>query len=372
MPVEIQSYAAEHEEAVKAFNARLRAGGECSYKLPEEPRSTWLPAEPGRVLFEEFFLANDGGFTRGGYALKHQPFHIGGEVRQVGYLYSPVSEGIVDAQHGRVGLQLLMHALKRQPLLYCLGMGGFHNPLPTLLKGMGWTLCAVPFFFRVNRPARFFENLTYARRFKGGMTAMKLLARTGLGWLGVKAANALHTRTPADAGALKWELVEEFGGEVDELWEAARGEFSFVAVRDRATLALLYPAAKTKFLRVRVSRAGRLVGWAVALDTAMSGHKQFGDARLGTIIDGLALPGAEMDVIHAATRVLEERGVDAIVSNQAHAAWGGALRRSGYFSGPSNYIFATAPKLTALIGPFAQHQPRFHLTRGDGEGPTHL
>ncbi|MBI3874572.1 MAG: hypothetical protein HY300_01090 [Verrucomicrobia bacterium] len=372
MPIEIQPYAAERVAAVKAFNLRLRDGGEKIFKFAEQPQSSWLQPGAGETLFEEYFLANDADAVRGGYVLKHQPYWINGGIAATGYVYSPISEGIVNTQFGKVGLQLMMHALRRQPLLYCLGMGGFDRPLPQMLKAMGWTLCAVPFYFRVARPAAFFRNFTYASRYRGGKLAANFLAATGLGWLGAKCVNAVRTKTPEKAGELSWQLVPEFGDEATVLWDAAHAKYSLAAVRDRAALNRLYPRSKEKFLRLLVSRGGKPVGWAVALDTPMRWHKFFGDARLGSVIDCFALAGAEFDVIHAATCLLEERGVDVIVSNQSHAAWCHALRRTGWLSGPSNFIFATAPKLTARLAPFAEHQPRFHLTRGDGEGPTHL
>ena len=372
MPITIQPYATDRIAAVKAFNKRLRDRGEALFKLPESPVSDWLPAGEGETLFEDFSLANDGDFVRGGYVLKHQPYWVNGEAATTGYVYSPLSEGIVNPAFGKVGLQLMMHALRRQPLLYCLGMGGFENLLPKMLKAMGWSLCAVSFFLRVVRPAAFFRNLTYASTYKGGRFVAQVLAASGLGWLGVKCVNTLRTGSPPRADELSWQLVPEFGDEVNPIWEAARANCSLVAVRDRASLARLYPRRVEKFLRILVTRAGKPVGWAVALDTPMHGHKFFGEARLGSVIDCFALPGAEFDVFHAATRVLEERAVEVIVTNQSHEAWRAACVRAGYLGGPSNFIFATSPKLTARITPFEQHQPRFHLTRGDGEGPTHL
>ncbi len=372
MPIVIEPYTPDRVAAVKAFNQRLRDGGEKIFKFAEQPQSSWLPQCAGETLFEEYFLANDGDAVRGGYVLKHQPFWINGAVAATGYVYSPISEGIVNAQFGKVGLQLMMHALRRQPLLYCLGMGGFDRPLPQMLKAMGWTLCEVPFYFRVVLPAAFFRNFTYASKLRGGKLAANLLAITGLGWLGTKCINAARTKTPENAGELSWQIVPEFGDEVNALWDAVHANYSLAAVRDRAALNRLYPRATEKFLRLVVSRGGNIVGWAVALDTPMRGHKFFGNARLGSVIDCFALAGTEFDVMHAATRLLEERGVDVLVSNQSHSAWRDALERAGWLEGPSNFIFASAPKLTARLAPFVEHQPCFHLTRGDGEGPTHL
>jgi hypothetical protein len=290
----------------------------------------------------------------------------------VGCPYSPVTEAVTDSKCGVVGLQLLQHALKRQRLLYGLGGGNFENRYPKLLAAMGWTQCSLPFFFFVVRPATFLYNLTYAARYPGGMPVARILARSGLGWLAVRAVSAWRARAPHHPSDLSIEPVMEFCEETDDIWRAARTHCSLVAVRDRESLNHLYRNTQDKFIRLQVSRSGKLVGWAVALDTQMSSNKYFGNARVGSVIDCLALPGSEQDVVHAITRTLEDRGVDIIVTNQSHEAWCTAFRRTGWVPGPSNFIFSSSPKLTERLAPFQVSQSRFHFTRGDGEGPSHL
>jgi len=68
--------------------------------------------------------------------------------------------------------------------------------------------------------------------------------------------------------------------------------------------------------------------------------------------------------------LLEQRGVDLIVSNQLHPAWSQALLRSGFRTGPSNYLLALSPAL-ARAATGAGHD-RSHFNRGDGDGPIHL
>ena len=368
--IEIQPYAPGREAAVKAFNQRLRDGGNPTFRLPENCVSTWLPPDEGEPLFEEFLLANDGEFVRGGYVLKHQPYWINGAETSIGYVYSPISEGTVNPQFGKVGLQVMMHAVKRQPLLYCLGMGGFHNPLPQLLKALGWKLCAVPFYFRIVQAPGFLRNIYHLRKHPAGRALAAALAATGLGSLGVSLLNAARTRRPAEPVTVQ--SVREFSAWADEVWEQGKVGFTLAGVRSSAALNRLYPAHKEKFHRLKVSAGGKVAGWAVALDTQMRGHKQFGEMRLGSVIDCFAMPGGEFDVVHAAGQFLEARGVDLIVTNQSHQAWGAAFTRAGFLSGPSNYIFASAPKLSARLAPFETQQSGFHCTRGDGEGPTHL
>jgi hypothetical protein len=86
-------------------------------------------------------------------------------------------------------------------------------------------------------------------------------------------------------------------------------------------------------------------------------------------VDGLALPEHAEPVMWLAARVLKARGVDLIISNQSHPAWGSALRRAGFFQGPSNCLFATAKQLSELIRGPDPHASELHLTRGDGDWP---
>src|SRR5262249_20125933 len=133
-----------------------------------------------------------------------------------------------------------------------------------------------------------------------------------------------------------------------------------------------YPVDDTRLVRLLITSNATVCGWAVVLATAMHGHRHFGNLKVGTIVDCLALPESEHAVIHAATKVLEERSVDLIVSNQSHRNWRTALERSGYLAGPTNRFFTPSPELARLLEPFEQQFPFTHLTRGDGAGPIHL
>jgi hypothetical protein len=115
-----------------------------------------------------------------------------------------------------------------------------------------------------------------------------------------------------------------------------------------------------------------VIGWVVMLTTQMSGHKHFGDMKVGSIVDCLALLEDARLVIEAATDYLESAGVDLIVSNQSSHAWRQALQRTGYLSGPSNFMFLASKELTRVSEPLSPNFSRIHLNRGDGEGPTNL
>jgi len=91
---------------------------------------------------------------------------------------------------------------------------------------------------------------------------------------------------------------------------------------------------------------------------------------VGTIVDCLAPPEDAVTVVRAATRTLESRGVDLIVSNQLHAAWSQALAATGFRRGPSNFLFAASPALAVLLEDAGDGE--LHINRGDGDGPIHL
>jgi hypothetical protein len=309
------------------------------------------------------------GVVRGGYLLKRQDFAVGGETLSIGYYHSALSEGIVDHKYVMVGVQLLLHAAKREPLLYALGMGGLDRPLPRMLKAAGWTLAAVPFHFRVVHPGRFLRNIRPLRTTGARRLLLDAAACTGLGWAGIRAFQRVRSGGKA-APAATVELVDGFDSWADDLWTRCRPCYPFIGVRDSATLGELYPGGG--FLRMKIASRGTIIGWAIALDTQMREDQYFGDLRVGSIVDCLALPEHAFPVIAAARGVLEERGVDLIVSNQAHPRWASALRQAGCPEGPSNFIFGCSKMLMAKLRAAGCGAERLFLNRGDGDGPIHL
>jgi hypothetical protein len=72
-------------------------------------------------------------------------------------------------------------------------------------------------------------------------------------------------------------------------------------------------------------------------------------------------------LVAEACRRLEAAGCDLLVSNQSHPAWISALRRQGFFRGPSNFVLALSPPLAA-----ARAAGCLHFNRADGDGPINL
>lgn len=376
MALKVERFPPGAEAAAARCNARLRAGGVKDFEVPESPFSRQLPEGPDRIVWQQYFIALDerpGVETevRGSYILQYRPYAIDGEVTRNAFLKLPVSEGIVDKKYALVGVQLMRDVMRRESNLCSSGMGGMKRPLPNLLLKLGWQVDEVPFYFRVLRPARFFRNARVLRHNPFRAAACDALAWSGAGWLGTR---LLQLRPPgrlADAG-VETRLEPEFGAWADEIWEHSRAKYFLVGQRNREVLEVLYPKQDPRWLRLHVLRAGKSIGWALMLCTDLSGHKQFGNMRLGSIADCMAAPGDARAVVGAATRFLEEKLADLIVSNQLHAAWGDALRRSGFLRGPSNYVFAMSPAFLETTGPVKDRWTQIHVNRGDGDGPINL
>jgi hypothetical protein len=349
MPLEILPYTADRIEAVRAFNQRLAARGMSAAheQFPETPNPAWLPGL-------QLFLAAEGDLVHGGYILRRQQFCVAGEIRSAAHYRLPLSEGLIDRAYSMLGLRMVRDALARESRLYALGMGAADKPLPQMLKRLGWQLSAVPFHFKIVRPGPFLRNIRTLRTSPLRRLALDVAARTGAGWAGMKAAG-ITRRLPVQ----KVDLAPGFSGWADDIWQHARPSYPLLAVRDARTLDELYPPSDPRFLRVRTPG-----GWALLLDTKMHDHKQFGNMRVGTLVDCLAPPDAAAQVVNAAVSLLEQRGVDLVISNQSHPGWCQALRDAGFRTGPSNFLVALSPAL-AQAGPV-------HFNRGDGDGPIHL
>ena len=363
MAIQIQLYGAQHVQAAIELNRRLSTGGVHSgFLLPENAAAT--PADRSRPVFKEQYVVQDAAGVHGGFMLQSQQFRVMDEERQIGNYQMPISEGLINRAYGTVGIAMLRHALKMHPHLFCLGMGSADKPLPRMLAAMGWRLTHIPFLFRVHRAASFLRHIAPLRSSPFRARLLDAAAATGLGSLGFR---VLQTRLPLNR---RMEAVpcESFGAWADVVWEGAKSNLSFSAVRSSEVLNILYPSQLARFHRLRIGTSG----WAVVLDTQMNSHRYFGGMRVGTIVDALAVPGKEVSVAGAASQFLAARGVDLIVTNQAHAGWVAAFRRCGFLNGPSNYILGTSKKLTEDLQPWDTHASKLHITRGDGDGPLDL
>jgi hypothetical protein len=372
LAIVIQPYGQEHEPAVEEFNRRLqRSSEDPDLVFSETAIPRWLPPSSNNPVWNEFFVALEGSSVRGAYGLKQEVVFVRGSgMHRVACYHHPLSEGIIDRSYASIGALLARDALARQPLLYALGMGGYERPLPKMLKALGFGLTPIPFYFRVAHPVKFLLEMQALRQARWRAILMSIAAATGTGWLAIKSAQgaAMLRGRPGDFVA---EEVSEFSEWADDLWNLAKETVSLAAVRDANTLRLLYPThldrnRVTVTRRLRVSRNGAAIGWAIIGERRKD--PKFGRMRVGSIVDCWASPENVAAVVRAATQALEKDGVDLIVSNQSHHAWRRAFERAGFLKGPSTFIFAASKKLTELLKPLEENRPSFHITRADGDG----
>jgi hypothetical protein len=320
-------------------------------------------------VFQELFLVLDGETVRGGYVLKHQPVSLKGQIRQMGNLYMPLSEGTINRAYSLVAARLFSDALRRESLLFAVGLGGANAPVTSLVRALGWQLYPVPFFFKVLHGSRFLRHIGYLRTTWLRTLLLDLAAISGVAGLAIKLAQALLSRRPPKLDSLRVEVLERFDEWADHLWQECAASYSFVAVRASEVLNRIYPPGRAGVFRLRVSTADRVIGYAVVQEED-SLHSEFmGEMRVGTIVDALARPEHAHPVIWLAAQELERRGVDVIISNQSHPAWGAALRRAGFLEGPSHCVFAAARRLAEEIRAVDPSARELHLTRGDGDWP---
>jgi len=368
-PLRLERYASLHETAARAFNQRMRtAHAPIDFLLPEEASPPVTNGLDAPITKHQYVLL-EGETARGGVIIQEQPHWVAGETRTVWNVQSPLSEGIADRKYGFVAPFLMKELLRRHPLIYSVGMGSASMPFPRLLKALRWRLTEVPFFFRVCNPRRFLREIRAIRSNTARRLLFDVAAFSGLGGLGIRALHALMSRSPA-GGSAAAEQINTFGEWADDVWERAKSDYRLCAVRNQSTLNCLYPTKLDRLMKLQIRLRGRTIGWAVVLTTRLQDHKYFGSLQLGTIVDCLAPPHYAPHVVQAAVSALEDLAVDLIVSNQSHRTWTAAFKRSGFLSGPSNYLFAGAGKLLELaptsIGDFA------HINRGDGDGIVNL
>jgi hypothetical protein len=369
MSLRVVRATANDSSDIRALNQRLRDA--CAgFQLPEEEPEFLAGAapEPARV-WREFFIGRDETAVRGGYLLKHEPLRIASSEVEVCNYQLPVSEGIVNRAHAMVGIQLLQDAMKRSELLYCLGMGSLTRPLPRLLNRFRWKVESVPFYFRVIHASAFLKNIRYLRERSGGPALTSIARYSGLGTLATYGWRLTsRIRQPALPRGISVEECHSFGTEIDPFFIALQRSYGALLERTAAVLNTRLPSNDSRLIRIIARRSGKIFGWLVLTRSNLHDHKQFGSMRLGCIVDGLCDPELAPVLIRLGTDRLISEHVDLIVSNQTHSGWIQGLRRCGFASGPSNFIFARSPALTSRTPQLGE----WHINRGDGDGPINL
>lgn len=364
----VESFGPQHVPAVRAFNERLAAGG-AGWRFPEDPAPEWLPRTADSEVFQELLVLLEDDQVRGAYVLKRQPVALRGQVRQAGNLYMPLSEGTVNRAYSLIGARLFTDAMRREPLLFALGMGGGNTQVTGMVRALGWPVYPVPFFFKVVSGNRFLRQIRYLRTTRLRARLLDIAAFSGLGWAVAAGAGALLTRRPGGSVNAQAEEVERFGEWTDDLWRSCAATYSFAAVRTADVLNRIHPPGRKGLIRLKVLSAGQAVGYAVLQDEQSLASETLGEMRVGTIVDVLSRPEHAESVMWLAGQTLEKRRVDVLISNQSHPAWGAALRRAGFIEGPTNCVFAASRPLADLIREVDPAGRELHLNRGDGDWP---
>ena len=358
--------------AVDAFNQRLLTGGSTAHFPITAEGSAPLSTIHGGLVRKPFLAIDERSNMRGGYFLKFQPFSIAGQVTTLADFRMPISEGVVHTAYTQIGAGLVLDAQRRHPLLFGLGMGGYDEPVARLLRSAGWHMFSVPFYFRIVRPFSFLRKIAHLRRSSWQRILLDAAAFSGLGWAAAAVIQAMHRPRFAWDPTVCAEVVDDFDDWADAIWTSGFPHHKFSAVRNGDALRRMYPKQVKSLVRLKIARDGRPVGWAVLMNNRLSGHKYFGDIRLGSIIDCFSAPQHAVAVIRCARVLLQQQGVDLVISNQSHRIWRKALAASGFLRGPSNFIFTSSTPLTERFAADHIAPDDVHVNRGDGDGPINL
>jgi hypothetical protein len=368
MPTVIREILPGDAESIREFNSRLEMAG-VTFAFPIDS-SKFMQKEPGvDAPYQAAYVLSDGSAVRGGYMLKSEQVFVGGQSLSVGNYQLPLSEGIVDRKYAMVGVQLIKDALGRQSRLYCLGMGNTGRPLPRLLSKLGWTVSKVPFLFRVENARNFTKEIRWLRQ-RAGLRFLLDFARNSGTLAGIVGLTRLHRRVfgPRIPAGVSFAEVPDFSEEIDELFFNVRSDYGLMCDRRAAAMRARLPASDSKLLRMVLRKSGKVTGWVVVSISQLSSHTQFGNMKLGCLVDGLAAPADVGLLVGEACRRLEKARCDLLVSNQTHPIWIRDLRQHGFFQGPSNFILALSPPLAASRAAVSSA----HFNRADGDGPINL
>lgn len=365
MTISVARFTREHEAAAALFNQRMRAANAATaFLLPE--RASARPPQ-GDVTMTHYVACDGEGNVRGGMLCQEYPAVIAGKVERVVNISAPLSEGIINSAYMLVGPQLIRHALRQNPRAFVVGMGQSGNPLPRLLKAMGWRIGEVPFYFRVLNGGRCARELrplrtTRARRIAGTVAAM-----TGAASLGAHMAHLASAGAKRSARGLRAEPIERWDDRADAAWSAFAGALSFGVTRTSGVLPAFYPFDAHGPRAWVLRRDDNALGWLGMQITQMSANPYFGDLKVAVVTDCV---GTEDAVRAGALKAIEaagECGADIVITNQQHRLLKESCLEAGWRRGPSNFLLATSPALGTVC-----HGDLAYVTRRDGDGLANL
>jgi hypothetical protein len=358
MAFSIIPYGPEHEASVAQFNARMRAGAASTeFLLPE--RSVPVRSD-GAVRSTQYVARDDAGEVRGGIIILDHPGWINRQIQTVVNIQAPLSEGIVDRRFSLVAPQLIATAMKRTSYVYAVGMGSELNPLPRMLKAMGWHVRAIPLYFRMLRVGRCLAEVAAFRSTRARQLAATALRFSGLGRLGARWLQ----RFRGSRQILTIDEMHSWTADLDPIWSAFRERCSFAIVRDSSTLPLLNGDGVRGF---RARDGDTLIGWFSLAIAQMRNNQYFGNLRLAVVVDVLSLPGYEAGLLRSASDQASRLGCDLVCTNLLPSSLRDAARRSGWLAGPSNFLLATSKPMAA-----AMDDRTAYVSRRDGDGLANI
>lgn len=368
MSIKIDPATDAAEPRVKAFNARLTAAG-TGWDFYESATPDWLAPAPGAKAWRQHFLAIDDkdGQVRGGYVLKQQAFWLGGTTQLVANVQGPVSEGLISRRYAPLGALMMRDALRRQPLQIAWGTS---QKKVEVLAADGWGVHVFPLFLHVADSTVFLRKARLLGERSKLQSTARALASFGLPQLvlaGVQ--SALAARAPS-LRAISITEEETFGEWADEVWEEAKPGYGVIAERTAIALSQLMPRGDwPNATPLKIARGGKTLGWAAVRVRQSSADPLFGDLRVGSLVDMLAVPGEEAVVVKAALGHLKHVGAEVIGASATHPDWIAALGRAGFLTIPDRRRFAASPELMAACGGLDKLARSLHLTLIDGDGP---
>lgn len=380
MSIKIVEHADDKRALVEVFNRRMREGGS-PWGFYVDPRPRWIPKNGGsQSAWRELYLAvEESGKEEteavvGGFALKPQTWLIRGREQIVTDWQGPFSLGAIDKRYAALGLRMVRDMVKRQPLLYSWGHGGNEEPMVQMLKRMGWLMHETPLLLRVVRPFNFLRKNAYLRQDRAKAVMQEALAWSGVGTLAVHSLHKARRARSLKRFSATAEVVPAFGAWTDELWARCKERYDAIAVRDADAMNTLVPTEHTadewpEPNRLRITKDGRVLGFAVVVERRLSQDPRFGDMRVGMIADTFGLPEDAGEVVHAAFSYLRALGVDLVFANQAHPGWVAAFADSGFLVLPGRRLFCASPELEKALTPFDQTRRGLFISNMDGHGP---
>ena len=274
-------YSPEMDERIVEFNRRLAEGrAESPFRLRVGP-GTLLFAPDEESVWEERYLALEGEAVRGGIVLQVQPFHVEGEIFTVANIQLPLSEGIVDRRYAYLGMWLIKHVLRRYPRCYALGIGAEDRPLSLLLRGMGFAVWSVPFYFMLANVSRAVRELPALGSPARRRFASTFLRATGVGALASRRWRAKATRSRG-AHATSRSIASRNGGPGPTrsgTKPAPRSRSPLCVTHARCTA--LFPTGDPQFPALRLDQGGQTLGWVVVGLRRMVDSPHFGSLNVG-------------------------------------------------------------------------------------------